>query len=144
MPAMGPLMRRARLRSFGMIVTRFAWIAQSIVSSNKCTCGAWNLLNRRKMWMDSKKYSVPKQVHLQNETYWVDVLATTLVVSLVSLIFRSPVLNSLLLCLCFFVFTWIWVVTFLSVLRRSYVPGVCLLLCRFAISLRCNTTESII
>ena len=43
----------------------------------------------------------------------------------------SSLLNSLWLCLCFFGFTRIWFVIYLSVLRRSYVSGVCLPFYRF-------------
>lgn len=34
---MGPRIRLASCRSFGMMVTRFAWIAHRLQSSNKCT-----------------------------------------------------------------------------------------------------------
>ena len=57
-------------------------------------------------------------------------------VSLVSLLFRT----SLLLCLNFFVFTWIWAVTFLLMLMGVTFLVFAFLLVGFAITLRCNTT----
>ena len=59
MPATGPRSLRASAISFGMIVTRFVWIAHRLVSSNRCTCNAADSVTTGCQWpLDS-------QIHMQ-------------------------------------------------------------------------------